>query len=180
MVQIGDLVTCVVTSQTDGLNSADYTAQEVSQNLAAQGYPVLTASTSEGILNAIGSVGYGVPFQATMVIQSPAVFAQPTDLLSIVQNAFYQVLGVYPTAASVPTVQTPGAAPQSTGLPSASPTDVGGAGSDTALGNSFTNFLNSLKSLGEGALALIVLLIFGLVFVVGYSPNTREVARAVA
>ena len=109
MVPAGSIVTCQITTQAPEFSSGDDVIAGVSSILSQNGYGVLNASTtSAGTLDAIISLGANLPFQATMQIQVPAAFNLPTDVLSIVENAFYQVTGTYPTAATAPSVQVPG------------------------------------------------------------------------
>ncbi len=181
MVPAGSIVTCQVTSQTTFTQSPDDVIQAASSILASNGYGVLnTQEQDAGVLDRVLNAGY-FAFQATLQVQVPTAFAQPTDVLSIVQNAFYQVTGSYPTSASVPSVQTPGSAIQSTGLPGLSSTGIGGSASGvtsqaTSGLSSLTSTLGNIGTYGVVGIAALALI---LVLIVGFAPNTREVARAI-
>lgn len=182
LVQANSIVTCQVTSQTTFTQNADAVVQAASSMLASEGYGVLSASESDaGVLDTILSAGY-ISFQVTLQIQVPTAFGAETDVLSIVENAFYQVAGSYPTSGTVTSVTPPGGTPQATGLPSFSPTAIGGSGSGitSQVQATGSSLFSGLQSLGSTALIALAVLIIALVFVVGYSPNTRHVASAFA
>jgi hypothetical protein len=181
MINAGDIVTCQVTSQTTFSQNASDVIQAASSILASEGYGVLNSQEQDaGILDTILSAGY-IAFQVTMQVQVPTAFAQPTDVLSIVENAFYQVTGAYPTAGSVPSVQTPGSGIQSTGLPGLSSTGIGGSSSGvTSQAVSGLSSLGStLGSIGTYGVVGIVAIVLILLLLVGFAPNTRDIARAV-
>jgi hypothetical protein len=197
LVNAGDIVTCQVTSQTansyvemadgnfSGTGGPEDIVTQVSSILAQQGFGVLNSSVGSAAMNTLENLltlGTGISFQATMQIQVPMAFAQPTDVLSIVENAFYQATGVYPTAATAPTDQSSGQPAQPTGLPTLSPAGVGGSSSSVSapVVGAATGLGSVLSSLGSSTLLLLALLIGVLIFVAGYSPNTRHVAEAFA
>jgi hypothetical protein len=182
VVNAGDIVTCQITSQTTFSQDAQAVIQTASSILASEGYGVLgTQEQDAGILDTVLSAGY-IAFQVTMQIQSPMAFAQPTDLLSIVENAFYQATGSYPTSATVPTVQPAGGAPQSTGLPALSSTGIGGSASGVtaAVTSGASSLASTLGTIGTWGIGGIVAIALILLLIIGFAPNTGKVAGAFA
>jgi hypothetical protein len=183
MVPAGSIVRCEVTATTQSFGSPDFAVQNVSSLLAQSGFGVVGASTTTpGMLDDLtGSVlGNGVQFQAVLDVQVPSAFGDPKDVLSIVENAFYQVTGAYPTAASAPSVTSPGGSAQSTGEPGLSSSGIGGSGSGVtgAIASGLSNAGSSLLGVGSHLLIGVIVLIVAILFIVGYSPNTRAVAGA--
>jgi hypothetical protein len=179
MVAAGSIVHCEITSTETDFQSADSIVQDASSVLAGEGYSVVGASTNVGVVNILESGGWGYAFQANLDVLVPSSFAASTDVLSIVQNAFYQANGVYPGIASAPYVSSGGVAAP-TGLPSLTPAGVGGTSADSAATAGINSFLNALKALLGNGLLLVAILIGVLIYVAGYSPNTRHVVGAFA
>jgi hypothetical protein len=181
MVSAGSIVRCQVTSTTTFFSSPDDVVNHVSSLLVQSGYGVRNASTqTAGILDQILGVGSNFPFQATLDVQVPSDFGDPSDVLSIVMNAFFQVTGAYPTAGSAPSVTAPGGSAQSTGQPDLSNSGIGGSGSGvtSAVTGAVESAGSSILGVGSNLLIGVVILIVAILFIVGYSPNTRAVAGA--
>lgn len=173
MVSAQSIVRCQVTSTTTFFSSPDDVVNHVSSLLVQSGYGVRNASTqTAGLLDQILGMGSNFPFQATLDVQVSSDFGDPSDVLSIVENAFYQVTGVYPTAASAPSVTPPGGSAQPTGQPDANNSGIGGSGSGA--GADATKAAQALQNLLIGLAILIV----AVVAIVGFAPNTRAVAGA--
>jgi hypothetical protein len=179
MVPAGAIVHCEITSTETDFQSADSIVQSASSILSQEGYGVVGASTNVGVVNILESAGVGYAFQANLDIQVPSAFGAPTDVLSIVQNAFYQANGVYPGVASAPYVSS-GGVTTSTGSPALTPAGIGGTAADATLGNSIKSFTDGLTALLQNGLLLVVILVGVLIYVAGYSPNTRHIAGALA
>jgi hypothetical protein len=179
MVPAGAIVHCEITSTETDFQSADSIVQSASSILAQEGYGVVGASTNVGIVNMLESAGVGYAFQANLDIQVPSAFGAPTDVLSIVQNAFYQANGVYPGVASAPYVSS-GGVTTSTGSPSLTPAGIGGTAADSTLSAGLNSFATGLQGLLSNGLLIVALLVGLLIYVAGYSPNTRHIAGALA
>ena len=179
MVPAGAIVHCEITSTETNGDSADAIVQTASSILSSEGYGVVGASSSVGVVNVLESGGFGYAFQADLDVQVPSAFGSPTDVLSIVQNAFYQANGVYPGIGTAPYVSS-GGVTAPTGLPSLTPSGIGGTSADSSLTAGLNSFLNALKALLGNSLLLVAVLIGVLIFVAGYSPNTKHVVGAFA
>lgn len=178
-VAAGAIVHCELTSTETDFQSADSIVQDASSILAGEGYSVVGASTNVGVVNVLESGGFGYAFQANLDIMVPSAFGSPNDVLSIVQNAFYQTNGVYPGIASAPYVSS-GGVTIPTGQPGQLPSGIGGTSADSSASNALKSFTDGLAALLKNGLLLVVVLIGVLIFVVGYSPNTRHIAGALA
>ena len=176
MVRAGSIVHCEVTSVTSLSDNADGVVNQVSSLLAQSGYGTRNASASVGVTNVTLSGGWGYSFQASLDVQVPTDFGDPNDVLSIVQNAFYQVTGSLPTAATVTSVTAPGGTAQSTGLPGLSSSGIGGTSGDSSIGNVFSG----VASLGSNLLIGLAVLVLAILLIVGFAPNTGRVAGAFA
>jgi len=177
MVSAQSVVRCQVTSTTTFFSSPDDVVNHVSSLLVQSGYGVRNVSTqTAGVLDQILGIGSNFPFQATLDVQVPSDFGDPSDVLSIVENAFYQVTGAYPTAASAPSVTAPGGSAQSTGQPDLSSSGVGGSGSGVS--GALTSAVSTGLSASSNLLIGLAILIIAVLAIVGFAPNTRAVAGA--
>jgi hypothetical protein len=135
MGALGDMVPdqSVVTYQGTWQNTATQTAnavlQAVSAALTQDGFAVRNATLVplSGIANALNlqqtsvlGLAEELTFNVTLQLQvnNGQGFADPNDIISIVRHEVYVATGQFPSADSIPTVQTPGAtAPTPTGQP---------------------------------------------------------------
>jgi hypothetical protein len=182
MVAAGSTVSCQVSSTTTFFSSPDDVMSAVSSVLAQSGYGVRNASTqTAGVLDQILGMGSNFPFQGSLDVQVPSAFADPSDVLSIVENAFYQTTGAYPSAAAVISVTGPNGGLQqvSSGLSSSG---IGGStsGVTSSLTSGATGLLSGLAGAGSNLLIGAVVLILAVLLIVGYAPNTGKVAGALS
>lgn len=114
-------------------------------------------------------------YVATLQVQLLGDFGSAEDVLSIVQGAFYKVLGTYPASASITTITTPAGQSSTTGQP-APDQPPPGKGPLDYLGDLFGATADTVKWILIAIVGLIVLILL----IVGYGPNVPKVARAVA
>jgi hypothetical protein len=181
MVSAGSVVTVIITNPPTYSSDNDVVAG-VSSILAQSGYGVQSASTqSAGILDNILALG-PTSWQATMSIYTPNDFGDPQDLVSIVENAFFQETGNYPTAGAWTQVNSPtgGATVNSSGpLPSSLSIGGSGSGATGAVVSGVSGAASTLASIGTYGVVGIAALALILVLIVGFAPNTKAVAEAV-
>lgn len=171
MGALGDMVPdqSVLTYQGTWQNTLTQTAQVVLQKVIAaltqDGFNVRNSSLSplSSVANfldlqntAVLGLAEQITFNVTLQLQvnNGQGFSDPNDIISIVRHEVYVATGAFPSADSIPTVQTPGAAaPVATGQP-----PVTGAPPAPGLTTDWTTWLEqngSWIALGLGALVLL-------------------------
>jgi hypothetical protein len=187
IVKAGSVVTCQITSIVGLTNSEDGIVQGVASLLASNGFGVGNTSVQDP--GSLSSTGWGttLPFQASMDVTVPADFGDPSDVVLIVANAFYQVAGSYPTSATWSNVTAPGGA-----VTAGTPLNPGGiGGADSGLGGSLVGGINNVfaqldtaikaaTSAGSNLLLGLAILVVIILAIVGWAPNTEKAGRAAA
>jgi hypothetical protein len=156
MVAADSVLTLEAQGQTGGWIPTDDTALRAGVlNRLTPFFDVLGATITRGstVANILDFQWFHWQYKAIVTIKTRIGYASPDDVRSIVGSAFYQAGGAMPSI----TIRSLGET-QGPGIEQEGP----------SLGGLFT-----------GTTAVIVLGLVGLVYVIAYAPNVRDVARAV-
>lgn len=159
-VQVGDA------QSINSLNSDDV-VRAVSAELAAEGLPVRSSTTSGGFFSTITPL-INESFQATLLIQPN----QDTDSDSLtwqVSQAFLDVTQKVVTQVTIPSFTPSGAStPTSTGQPSSAPTVT------QSISDSLSAFFSGLKSTTIAVLIGLAAIIIIVLVLAAYGPNVGK------
>jgi hypothetical protein len=118
---------------------------------------------------------FSIPFTAYLAVQtSPTgpTYGSEDDVRSIVDNAFYQIVGQLPASSSIPSIASnPGQDSGSTG--EATPGGIGGDSSATSssIGDSVSAFFNNLSA-GSSFALIAVIVVIAIIIVLAVSPGS--------
>lgn len=156
MVRADSVLTLQVEGQTGGWVPIDDTALRAGVlNRLTPYFDVIGATITRGSLlsNILDFQWFHWQYSAIVTIKTRVGYASADDVRSIVASAFYNTGGAMPSISISSLGETQGSGVEQSGL--------------------------GLGGLFAGSTALIVALAVGLVLVVAYAPNVRDVARAV-
>lgn len=185
MVQAGSIVDVQLTSST-GLSSPDGVIAQAVAILAQDGrLTVVQSSVINGSLSGMGlstllSLSPDQPFQADVQVSCNSAFAQPSDVASIVANAFYQVNSQYPSSVSAVSVTPSGGTLSATGSPALTSSNVGGSSAGGGVITAgISNFASSLGTLGTNLLIGLAAIVVLTLILIAYGPNVGKIASHV-
>jgi len=156
MVAADSVLTLEVQGQTGGWVPTDDTGLRAGVlNRLTPYFDVLGATITRGstLSNILDFQWFHWQYKAVLTIKTRIGYASPDDVRSIVAAAFYNAGGAMPSVSIRSLGETQGPGVEQTGL--------------------------GLGGLLTGSTALIVVGLVGLVYVIAYAPNVRDVARAV-
>jgi len=156
MVAADSVLTLEVQGQTGGWIPTDDTALRAGVlNRLTPYFDVISATITRGstVANILDFQWFHWNYKAVIAIKTRIGYASPDDVRSIVASAFYNAGGAMPSVSirSLGVTQGPGVEQEGP----------------------------SLGGLFAGTTAIVVLGLVGLVYVIAYAPNVRDVARAV-